>query len=86
MEKINDGYLRFISGQYKLKLDEVEDQSVEKIDFTKNEICDEFNSLVLNFNMLKSIDDTGINYHSNYYKIPGNKGIHLDGDHLREFI
>ena len=36
--------------------------------------------------MYKSIDDTGINYHSNYHKIPGNKGIYLDGDYLRQFV
>ena len=29
VEKVNDAYLRFISGQFKLKLDKVEEQPVE---------------------------------------------------------
>jgi hypothetical protein len=79
-EKINTAYIRFIEGQFKIKVDEVIEVAEMKSDVNNDDMRRDLNILYMDYIRKLSVDDFGIRYYDNTHDAPGCSGIFIDSD------
>lgn len=88
-EKINTAYIRFIEGQFKIKVDEVIEVAEMKSDVNNVDMRRELNNIYMDYIKKLSVDDFGIRYYHNTHNEPGCldkcSGIFIDREQIDQF-
>ena len=61
-EPISQAYIRFVSGQFGIKIDKVTQEEEKHVETEKGSIRNDLNKIVFNSNLRRSIDDFGVDY------------------------
>lgn len=62
LESISEAYIRFVSGQFGIKIDKVTLPEEQPAEADKSCIRDDLNKIVFSCNLRRSIDDFGVSY------------------------